>query len=173
MESDPQIGPEGESLKALVNLIDLDYQRTTAFIESIVGTGTTIRGWGVTLWLGLLGFAIDRHRWQLAMLAGVVTVAIALADAYHASLYRQALDHARMAENISARYFALLNHGDDDPDAESDLRVQLAGYRYGLYTNLWKFRLRDAWNCPPVVFFRVIYPLLVAGAGAAALYIKF
>ncbi len=173
MENELEGDAQSDSLEAVLKLIDLDYERTSAFIESIVGTGTTIRGWGVTLWLGLLGFAVDRHRWQLAALAGAVTVAIALADAYHASLYRQALDHARMAENITSRYFAMLHHGDDDPDAERDLRVQLAGYRYGLYTNLWRFRLRDVWNAPPVAFFRVIYPLLVAGAAAAAIYIKY
>jgi len=152
----------------LIELVDQDYQRTTAFIESIVGTGVTTRGWAVTLWLGLLGFGFDRQLWQLGALAVIVTLVLAIVDAYHATLYGQALDHAREAEDISAMYFALLNHGDDDPNALDEISVRLAGYRHGLYTNLWTFRLRDVWYARPTVFFRLVYPTLIVVAVAAA-----
>lgn len=159
---------DNESLDRLVSLIDLDYQRTSAFIENIVGTGTTVRGWAVTLWLGLLGFAFAEGLWELGLIAAIVTGVLMLVDGYHATLYGQALDHARAAEGIAAMYFSMINHGEDDPDAAEELRIRLAGYRFGLYTNLWSFRLRSVWFARPALFFRLVYPLLIAVAIAAA-----
>ncbi len=131
----------------------------------------TIRGWNVTLWLGLLGFAFDRDLWQLGALAVAVTAVLALVDAYHANLYDQAVQHARSIEDISAMYFAFLNHGDDDPGALKELRVRLAGHRFGLYTNLWA-RLGNVRYARPTVFFRVVYPAMLGLATGCAVIIS-
>jgi hypothetical protein len=161
-----------EPISSLMALIKVDYERTAKFIEGIVGLEMTIRGWTVTLWLGLLGFGFDRDLWQLGVLAVVVTAVLALLDAYHANLYNQAVQHARAIEDISAMHFAFLNHGDDDPDALEELYVRLAGHRFGLYTNLWAFRLRDVIYARPVVFFRLVYPIMLAIAAVCAFIIS-
>ncbi len=153
-------------------MIQVDYERTAKFIESIIGFEMTIRGWAVTLWLGLLGFAFDRDLWQLGAPAVVVTAVLALVDAYHANLYSQAVQHARAIEDVSVMYFAFLNHGDDDPDALDELHVRLAGHRFGLYTDLWAFRFRDVKYARPAVFFRLVYPVMLALAAACALIIS-
>jgi hypothetical protein len=159
---------ESEPLKQLMALVQVDYERTAKFIESIVGVETTIRGWTVTLWLGLLGFCFSRSLWELGVLAVVVTAVLALIDAYHATLYAQALRHARALEDISAMYFGSLNYGDDDPDAPEEIRVRLAGHRFGLYSNLRAFQVRDVRFARPAVFFQCVYPLLIVGGAASA-----
>ncbi len=162
---------DDSSRREMLRLVELDYERTSKFIEGIVGTGATIRGWAITIWVALLGAAVDRKLWELAALGAVVILVFGLVDGYHASLYRAALDHAMRLERITRDYYAMIGRGTDDPDAELDLRAELESHRFGYYSNLRRFELRDLRNARPWVFFKFLYPFLAAVGAVSALLI--
>lgn len=179
--------------RELLRLVEQDHAQTGEFIRSVVGTSATIRGWAVTIWLGLLGFAFDRELPGLAVLAVVVVGAFATIDAYHAHLYVQALSHATRLERIVAAFYTALALSEDDPDALGDFHDELESFRPGLYGSFRKMRgaepagqrrartrvFRTAIaaivlvrGARPRIFFRVLYPVLflVACGSAVAIW---
>ena len=46
-------------VKELVRLIELDYSRSSAFIDGLVQREAAIRGLTITVWTALLGIALD------------------------------------------------------------------------------------------------------------------
>lgn len=160
-----------ERQKELLRLVELDYARTSKFIEGLVATGATLRGWAITIWLAVLGVAFDRNTWELAALAAIVILVFAVVDGYHAWLYREAFEHARSLERISSSYYKSLGRGADDPDAKLDLREELEAHRFGLYANLRRFAPRTLLHARPAVFFWFLYPFLALVGAASALFI--
>ncbi len=157
-----------DTQKEMVRLVELDYERTAQFINGIISTTATIRGWAVTIWLAIIGVAVDRGQGLLALVAAVVVFAFLLIDGYHAWLYREALIHATALERLSGRYYDSLGRGLDDEDIELDLRVALESHRFGMYRNLKQFRLNDLRFVRPAIFFQVFYPMLVVLAVVVA-----
>jgi hypothetical protein len=153
---------EDEHIDELLEVVRDDTDRTTRFIEGVLGASITLRGWAVTLWLGIVGFGVDQDRGALVALGIVIILAFGLVDAYNATLYGQALMHARRLEDIATVHHAWLSRGDDDPSAAAELVVRLKSFRPGLYSNLWVFRIKDLKYVRPRVFFRVFYPLMIA-----------
>lgn len=172
----------------LIELVERDYAHTGEFIRSVVGTSATVRGWAVTIWLALIGFAFDRPLGELAILAAIVVVAFAIIDAYHARLYVQALAHAARLERVVAAYYSALTLAEDDPDALDDFHDELDAFRPGLYGSFRRLGvsegpvrrdllarlgrpLRDTAtlvrDARPRVFFSVLYPILFAVACVA------
>jgi hypothetical protein len=158
----------------LIRLLERDYDQTSEFIRSIVGTTSTTRGWAVTVWLAVLGFAVQQSKWALALLGSFILAPFALLDAYHSWLYGQALHHARAIEKISAAYYRAVESGEDDEDLWPDLDVELASHRFGLYSHFRRFALPEVASSRPQLVFRYFYPgLLVAGLLAALLIALF
>ena len=171
----------------VLRLVERDYEETGNFIRGVVGTSATLRGWSVTIWLGLIGFAFDRQLYELAVLAALVTFAFAIIDAYHARLYVQALTHASRLERVVSAYYTVLTLGEDDEDAIDDFRDEVDALRLGLYSN---FRSQQAGRreprvhrrvvvavvglykllheARPRVFFSLLYPALFVGAVGVA-----
>jgi hypothetical protein len=159
--------------KELVRLLELDYERTASFISGVVGTSASLRGWAVTIWLAVIGLAIDRGEAAVAGLAALVAVAFFVVDGYHAWVYGQAVVHASELEQISALHYDALGRGLEDEDAQLDLQVGLESHRFGMYRNFRRFTVSDLLYVRPHVIFRVFYPLLALAAlvSAAGLYI--
>lgn len=151
-----------------IRLVENEYAQSGEFIRGVVGTSATVRGWAVTVWLAVLGIAVDSDSWGLAALAVAVIIGFALIDGYHAWLYVEALSYARRLEQIMAAYYSALFRADDDEAALEDLYEELGGHRYGLYRGFKRFELRELRRARPTVFFQVLYPTLVIVAAAVA-----
>ncbi|MGH9126911.1 MAG: hypothetical protein ACRDZ8_19600 [Acidimicrobiales bacterium] len=160
-----------DSEKERVRLVEIDYDRTNDFIKSVLTTAGAMRGLGVTLWLGLVGFAVQQGLWELGVLAAVVAVLFLFLDGYHGWLYEEALKHARAAEKVTSRYYDFLSRGDADPDALLDFREELRFHRFGLWSNLRHFAWRDLLVARPPLLYRIIYPSLVGLAVAVAILV--
>jgi hypothetical protein len=159
-----------ERMVELVRLLERDYDQTGEFIRSLVGTISTTRGWAVTVWLALLGVAVQQESAALAALAGVALGPFALLDAYHSWLYGQALRHARGLEQLSADYYRALERGGDDEDLLLDFNAGMAAHRFGLYSHFRRFSLPELRRARPRLVFRWFYPaLLCVAIGIAVL----
>lgn len=160
--------------KELVRLVERDYDQTSEFIRSVVGTTSTTRGWAVTVWLAVLGVAINQSSPALALLAAAILLPFGLLDAYHSWLYSEALDHARSLERTSAAYYSALEMGDDDPDLVLDFEERLSAHSFGLYRNFKRFQLPEIKAARPQLVFHYFYPgLLGAALLTAALLLLF
>lgn len=149
--------------RELVRVIELDYERTSKFIEGVIGTSATIRGLLITAWVAVITLAFDTSRWTLAATSFAVVVVFGLVDAYHSWLYNQALGHAVELEELSQKYYRALSKGADDPHAETNLRVRFQDHRFGIYGSLGKFNWKkDLRSARPKIFFQVLYPGLLA-----------
>ncbi len=154
-----------DSERERLRLVELDYEHTNDFIKGVVATGATLRGLALTIWLGLVGFAVQQSRWELSALAAFVAVMFLALDGYHGWLYEEALKHARAAETVTSRYYDALSRGDDDEDALLDFREELRFHRFGLFSNLHPFVWRDLLEARPRLLYRLLYPALVGVAG--------
>ena len=52
--------------KELIRLLELDYENTSKIVEGVLGTTSTIRGWGISLVSALIGFAFQTSHRELA-----------------------------------------------------------------------------------------------------------
>lgn len=160
-----------DPLREMIRLVELDYERTASFIDSVVSTGAAIRGLGVTIWAALLGFAVDHGSWALALVGVLDAIVFFVLDGYHGWVYKRALLHAASLERISAAFYNSLGRGKTDPDSLLELRVQLEAHTFGLFQNLGRFRYTDLLRARPRVIFFALYPSLAVAAGLAAFLI--
>jgi hypothetical protein len=152
----------------MVRLVERDYDQTSQFIRSVVSTISTMRGWAVTVWLALLGVAVESATPGLAALAGIVLLPFGLIDAYHSWLYSEALKHARALERLSAAHFSAVEMGEDDEELVFDFEAMLGSYKFGLYRNFRRFQLPELRAARPQLVFRFFYPGLLLGGIVAA-----
>ena len=134
--SGPQIQPD--TLKELVRLVELDYDRTAKFIDGVLGTSATIRTLLITAWVAVLTLAFDTSRWALGAISFAIIVVFGVLDAYHSALYQHALNHAVERESASQSYYETLIFGDDYPDASANLIADLELQEFGVYRNIHK-----------------------------------
>jgi len=161
-----------EKRKELVRELELDYEKTTKTIDSIVGSSFTVRGWGITLSSALIGFAFQNKLWPLSLLAVVVILLIAFIDGYHSWLYAKVLQHANEIELILRAYYDFLARGDTDPDLKRDLEVKIELHRFGRYTDIdKKFSVGDLRDARPRLVLVALYGTLVACAIASGILI--
>jgi hypothetical protein len=161
----------GPSTQEMLRLVELDYQRTTEFISGVVGTTATLRGWGVTLWVAVVGVAVDHSAPGLALVGSLIAVVFFILDGYHAWLYGTAQEHAASLERISSAYYNSLGRGKGEEYSALRLQTELQSHRFGLYQNLGKFRWKSWGRVRPKVVFIVFYPLLFVIPGLVGLWI--
>jgi hypothetical protein len=149
--------------KEMLRLVELEYERTTKFIDGSVGTTTSLRGWAITVWAGLIGLAFTTKTPLLAFLAVVAVLAFAVVDAYSSSLYQQTLRRARELERITNDHFDALARGSDNPRVQTAADASLAAHNYGLYANMRAVRFRESILVKPQRFI-AIYAVLAAVA---------
>lgn len=156
----------------LVRLVERDYDQTTQFIRSLVGTISVTRGWAVTAWLAVVGVGVQQKNAAIAVLGTFVLFPFGLVDAYYSWLYGQALRHARELENLSAEYYTAIEQGEDDAELLLDFEANLGAHRFGLYSHFRRFSLPEIRSVRPVLVFRVFYPCLFAAGVVAAVLIS-
>jgi hypothetical protein len=157
-----------ETEKERIRLAEVDLAQTNEFIKGVLATGAALRGSAITIWLALLGFAVQQRLAELGLLAALVSVAFLLADGYHGWLYGEASKHARALERLLSNYYDALSRYRDDPDVLSRFRVDLRAHRHGLFLGFrTRFGLKQLWRARPPIFYRILYPLLIAAALAS------
>lgn len=165
---------QSDRIRELIRLVERDYDQTGEFIRSIVGTTLTIRGWAVTVWLAVLGVAINQESVPLAALAALLLAPFTLLDLYHSWLYSEALGHARTLERISGAYYSAVERGEEDEDLVIEFEERVAGAKFGLYLNFKRFQWPQIRHARPTLVFKFFYPgLSVAALLAAALIAAF
>lgn len=151
--------------REMLRLVELEYDRTTKFIEGAVGTTTSLRGWAITVWAGLIGVALSAKLPSLTVLAVLAVIAFAFVDFYYTSLYQQTLRRARQLERITNEHFDVLARGADNARLKPEADAALAAHSYGLYTNMravGRRELLDSLRRPQMFFW--IYVSLAATA---------
>lgn len=153
--------------KELVRLLEVDYDKTTKLIEDIVGSSFTIRGWGIALISALIGLTFQAQQWKVAGLAVVVIFLIAFVDGYHTWLYSKILLHSRKIERVMGLYYASLARGEDDPRARREFEVAILAHRFGRFSEIQKFRIRDVH--PRFVILTLYLTLLICAVASGTL----
>jgi hypothetical protein len=151
-----------DTMKELVRLVELDYDRTAKFIDGVLGTSATIRSLLITAWVAVLTLAFDTSRWALGAMSFAIIVVFGVLDAYHSTLYQRALTHAVERESASQGYYETLIFGDDYPDARANLMSDLELQEFGVYRNIHKVSIPDLRSARPQTLFSVMYPALLA-----------
>jgi hypothetical protein len=161
--------------KERIRLVEGELAQTNDFIKGVLTTGAAIRGSAITVWLALVGFAVQQDLWELGILAAIVAFVFLLADGYHGWLYSQAFRHARALERLLSRYYATLSRADDDPDAMIIFRRDLRAHRFGLFVSFReRFELKQIfYQARPALFYKVLYPFLVVVALISGVLIGF
>jgi hypothetical protein len=154
----------------LIALIERDYDATRSLIDSVISTSVQLRVIAMTLTVALLGFAVERSSFPVALCAIASTLLFAYLDAYHGWIYAQALARARKHERILRRRYRQLERGADEPDSTHDLDLALAKHQFGQYLALERFRLRSLGRARPRSIYLGLYGGLLALAVAAAIY---
>jgi hypothetical protein len=163
---------DSPGIREQVRIVELDYDRTSKFIEGVTGSSATIRGLLMTAWVAVIVLAFDTSRWVAAAISFAIVVIFGLLDAYHAVLYQRALGHATELEDASKIYYDAVALGTDDPFAEFDLQIFFGKYRFGLYRNLRQFSIKDLRLVRPRIFFAVLYPALLVVSVISAVVLE-
>jgi hypothetical protein len=158
-----------ERTQSMLDLVKVDYERTSEFTRGVLATAATIRGWAVTIWLALSGFAVQQDDSVLALLGIAVLVSFYAADAYHMGLYRQGLRHLAQLERLFGEYYGALSRLDADDEAIDDFLIDLEAHRFGFYRQLEPFSLRRSLDARPRVFVVLYVALLLTSIGLALL----
>jgi len=148
-----------------IRLVQGDLAQTNEFIKGVLATGAALRGSAITIWLALLGFAVQQPLPELGLLAAVVAAVFWIADGYHGWLYGEASTHARAIEKLLSSYYDTLSRFPDDPDVLIRFRGQLRAHRHGLFTSIRaRYGVGQLWAARPTLFYRYLYPFLVVVA---------
>lgn len=150
----------------LVRLLEREYDNTTTFIQGVVGTSFTIRGWAVAAWGALLGIAADQSSWEFALFALLAVAGFATVDAYHSWLYAVALTYSTSLERATSTYYKLMLRGEDDQDARKDFEIEARNLKTGLFRYMPRFGTSQLGKVRPKWFFTIFYPSLMVIAAA-------
>ena len=159
-----------EELKTSIELLQVEYERTTKFIEGVVATSASIRGWTITLTVALLGIAFERQSWPLGVGAIILIVLFGVVDGYHSWLYNEGLKRVQSVEKTLSRYYASLA-SDGDPDVRRAFDVQLRTHRLGIFVNMPRFTFRGLRYARPRLLLLTLYGTLIAIATVATLVV--
>jgi len=154
-----------DTIKELVRVLEVDYEKTTKAIDGIISSSFTIRGWGIALSSALIGLTFQAQHWEIAALAVVVTLLIALADGYHSFLYGRVLLHANKIEEVMRLYFAYLARGDVDEQTKLDFLGKIMAHRFGRFTEIQKgFQFSNLREAQPRLVIVTLYATLMGCA---------
>jgi hypothetical protein len=87
-----------KSDKERIRLVEAELAQTNDFVKGVIATCAAIRGSAITVWLALLGFAVQQDLAELGFLAAIVASVFYLVDGYHGWLYAEASKHGRVVE---------------------------------------------------------------------------
>lgn len=154
-----------DTIKELVRVLEVDYEKTTKQIESIISSSFTIRGWAIALSSALIGLTFQAQHWEIAVLAIAVTLLLAFVDGYHSWLYAKVLQHANNIETVMRYYYAYLSRGDVDNQARIDFLGKILAHRFGRFTEIRKgFTFSNLREARPRYVIITLYGTLLACA---------
>lgn len=148
----------------MLDLVKLDYDRTSEFMRGVLATATTIRGWAITIWGALAALSVQQDQAILSALALVVAVGFYMADLHHFELYRQALGHIQSLERLYADYYGALSRAEFDEDAFHEFLIDLEAHQSGFYRRLKPFSAKKSLETPPP--FVAVYGVLIVASAA-------
>jgi hypothetical protein len=157
---DTPIEPDARE-EALVDLVRCDYDATLRALGGFVASGNQLRAIGLAAWGVVIGLAVRDDSPPLALLAILLLALFALADAYHAALYRRAMARAIELEDLLDRWGDRLGIDADDPERVADTRSRLEVHRFGAQKSLKRPDWGDMARARPWPVFRIIYPALL------------
>jgi len=152
----------------LVRVLEREYDNTAKFIQGVVGTSFTIRGWAVATWGALLGIAADQSSWEFSLFALLAVAGFAAVDAYHSWLYAAALTYSTALERVTTPYYKVLLRGEADEDAAQDFEREARNLKTGLFGQMPRFGLSELGKIRPKWFFTIFYPTLIVIAAVVA-----
>jgi hypothetical protein len=157
---------EATDREELVRVLEREYDNTSKFIQGVVGTSFTIRGWAVAAWGALLGIAADQSSWEFSLFALLAVTGFAAVDAYHSWLYAAALTYSTSLERVTTTHYKLLLRGEADEDAKEDFELEARKLNTGLFGQIPRFGFSELGKVRPKWFFSIFYPSLMAIAAA-------
>src|SRR5438067_914123 len=86
-------------------IFGIDLDKTNDLVKSVVTTSATLLGLGVTIWLALVGVAVQQRLPALAYIAAAVALVFLVLDGYHGWLYARAARHAGSLERLLGMYY--------------------------------------------------------------------
>jgi hypothetical protein len=153
-----------------VRLVELDLKLTNEFISGVIATSTAVRGIAVTVWLALLGVALQQELTSLAVLACVVAAIFWVLDAYYGWLYAEASIHARACETLISAYYNAISRAKDDPGVVERFRLKLRAEHFGLFRGFQSgYSVNGWWNARPTLVYRSLYISIIGVAAVIAL----
>ena len=154
--------------KERIRLLEFDLSQTNDFVKGVLTTGAALRTSGITIWLTLLGFSVQQHLAELALLAALVSCLFWVLDGYHGWLYTEASKHVRSIEQLLAAYYNHLSRSQDSPNSSLRFLSALRAHRYGHQSSFkTRFNVGAIWFARPSLFYRILYPGLIAFAVVA------
>ncbi len=162
-----------EQREEMLKLVELDYKQTSEFVRGVLATASTVRGWAITIWLGLSGFSVQQDEWVLSALGLVVAVGFYAIDAYHLNLYQQGLGHLRSIERLYANYYGALARAEFDPAQLEDFQIDLETHSFGFFRRLGPFDVRRSVAASPRVFVLLYGVLALLSVGLAGIEAAF
>lgn len=150
-----------EEQSSLIELVERDYQVTSATAASSQTAVVASRSVGFTLIAALLGLGVIHTEWLLMLLAAVSGLAVYLVDGFYTWRTTERDNYLKRLESVmAAHYNVLLRSPNNDRDV-ARLERRLAALRIGATTEIKHFKWRNLRFIQPVPLFQFLYPILL------------
>jgi hypothetical protein len=163
-----RLTPEQERL---VEAVEKDHEVTHGAAASAETAVIANRSVGFTLIAALIGVAITRTSWPLMALAAVAAVFLYTIDGYYSWRAEERRRYLRLLERILAAHFTAVARAPENASDLKRLDSRLQALRVGVISQSPKFKWRDPFFSNPKQLFWGLYPLLLAFAVAASIYL--
>lgn len=143
-----------------MKLLELDHADAVRVVEGTLKTLSIVRGWTVTVWLGLVAAAVQVDNAWIAGLAFVPLVVFYLHDGYVSWSYREALGHACRVERVWQAAYDSVSRGQTDDAVVVDAEAKIQAHRLGVLLEFPRFRRSDLRRLVPAHRFWWVYAIL-------------
>jgi hypothetical protein len=154
-------------------LLEIDHESAVRIVDSSLKTLSVVRGWSVTVWLGLVAAALQLDNPWIAFLAIVPIAVFALYDGYVSWAYRIALEHARRVERVWQAAYDAAGRGASDEAVATDASAKTQAHRLGAILQFPRFRRPFIRKIVPAARFWIVYAILAASAVGIGLVLAF
>lgn len=160
--------PEQERL---VKAVEKDHEVTHGAAASAETAVIASRSVGFTLIAALIGVAIAQVSWPMMALAAISAAFIYTIDGYYSWRAEERRKYLRLLERILAAHFTAVSRAPENSSELLRLDSRLQSLRVGVISQSPKFKWRDPFFNHPKPLFWGLYPLILAFAIGAALYL--
>lgn len=143
-----------------VRLLEIDHENAVRIVDAAAKSLGIVRGWAVTVWLGLVAAALEIHNSLIAFLALVPLIAFGLHDGYLSWAYRVALAHARRVERVWQAVYDAASRGTSDETVRVEADAKIQAHRLGAIFEFRRFSRAEFRKAVPASKFWVVYAFL-------------